>query len=246
LQGLKGLHDLNGKNFKDLKEQGLQARIEDKNFNIFIIKPSVKMPIIYDIFDRINTGGTKLNKQEVRNALLAGESTKLIKRLCQTDYFKKATNEGISDKRMKDQETVLRILCFLIFNYQTDYKGNISEFLEDGMRKLNKMPFEEINSLEKQFQRIMTKSFELFGKSNFRLSSEKGNNPINLAVMDSICHFIVNTSDEFLEKNKEKININYQILLQNKDYLEAVSLATSTKEKVITRFNIVKKILSQI
>ena len=42
-----------------------------KTFNYFfyIIQPPTPERVKYDIFDRVNRGGTPLNKQEMRNAL---------------------------------------------------------------------------------------------------------------------------------------------------------------------------------
>lgn len=246
LEGLNGLKYLNGKTYKNLEEyEGYQAKIEDKNFNIYIIKPSVKLPIIYDIFDRINTGGTKLNKQEVRNALRAGKATKLLKKLSQKDYFLRAIDNGISDERMKVQETVLRILCFLMFDYNKHYKGNMSDFLDNGMQEINTMPDENINNLEVKFKRLMVKSFEIFEKNNFRIISET-RRTINLAVMDSVCNFIHTQSDEFIDNNKTKIRQNMEELLNNSIYIDAVSKSTGGEEKLKTRFSLAKAILSKI
>ncbi|WP_338815729.1 DUF262 domain-containing protein (plasmid) [Bernardetia sp. Wsw4-3y2] len=247
LRGLQGLKHLNGKTYKDLKEYvGLQARIENKALNIFVIKPSVKLDIIYDIFDRINTGGTKLNKQEVRNALLAGKSNQLLRDLVQTDYFQKAINEGISDKRMKAQETVLRVLSFMIFDYETEYKGSMSNFLEMGMRELNKTDDNRIEELKNRFEKVMRLSHSIFEENNFSLQLNEKSKRINLSIMDSVCHFLDTTDEYFIETHKEKIRKNYETLVNDSDYIKAVTLATSSSEKVQERFYLAKTILSNV
>lgn len=247
LRGLKGLKHLNGKTYQDLKEYiGLQARIEDKALNIFVIKPSVKLDIIYDIFDRINTGGTKLNKQEVRNALLAGKSNQLLRDLAQTDYFQEAIDNGISDKRMKAQETVLRVLSFMMFDYETEYKGSMSNFLEKGMRQLNKTEDNKIEELKIRFEKIIRLSYSIFGENNFRLKYKEKSTRINLSIMDSVCYFLDTTDENFIKKNKEKIEDNYKTLVNDNHYIQAVTLATSSKEKVQERFSLAKTILSNV
>jgi hypothetical protein len=247
LTGLKGLPYLNGKTYQDLREYiGLQARIEDKALNIFVIKPSVKLDIIYDIFDRINTGGTKLNKQEVRNALLAGKSNQLLRDLAQTDYFQQAINNGISDKRMKAQETVLRILSFMIFDFKTDYKGSMSNFLEMGMRELNKTDDKNIDDLRNRFEKVMKLSYLIFEDNNFSLQANEKYKRVNLSIMDSVCYFLDSTEESFIVKNKEKIKQNYLILINNSDYIKAVTLGTGSSEKVQERFYLAKTILSNV
>ena len=116
LKGLKALTHLNTYRFSDLAalEGDYQTRIEDKKLTLYIIKPSVSSKVIIDIFNRINTGGTQLNQQEVRNCIFSGKSTKLLKELSEKDYFKDAIDGGISSDRMKDREAVLRYLAFKI------------------------------------------------------------------------------------------------------------------------------------
>ena len=113
---MKALTHLNNCNFSDLAaiEGDYQTRIEDKKLTLYIIKPSVSSKVIIDIFNRINTGGTQLNQQEVRNCIFSGKSTKLLKELSEKDYFKDAIDGGISSDRMKDREAVLRYLAFKV------------------------------------------------------------------------------------------------------------------------------------
>lgn len=241
LKGLKSLDYLNDCSFNDLADiSGFQARIEDKKLLAFVIKPSVPIKVVHDIFNRINTGGTQLNKQEVRNAIYNGKSTRLLKELSETKYFKQAINNGLSPKRMKDQEAVLRCLAFQIFDYSKEYKGNISDFVELAMEKINKMPDEEIHELKQGFERTMKLTFVFFGHSNFRLSKKT---PVNLAILDSVFYFFYQNTSIFLENNRNKITQNFTKLLQDKDYHKAVTSATSIKAKVMTRFDKVKEIL---
>ena len=134
--------------------------------------PSVPLAVVYDIFNRINTGGTQLNRQEIRNCIFIGESTKLLKQLSSKDYFKAAIGNGISSKRMKDQEAILRYLAFKIFDYKKDYKGDMSDFLENAMRKLNLMDKSQIDTYAKDFQEVMKLTYDFFGENNFRFSRD--------------------------------------------------------------------------
>ncbi len=249
LTGLKKLKRLEGMDYKalDTKEtNGLQARIEDKQIPVFIIKPSTRPAIVYDIFERLNTTGTPLNKQEVRNALFRGKSIQILKDLAENEFFLLATNKGISDKRLKAQETVLRVLCFMLFDYEKDYTGNISDFLENGMKHLNtKATEEEIETLKNNFNRIMKWSYEIFGKEAFRLPTQNNKKtPINLAILDSVCYFLHTTEDTFLQANKITIQTNFDALCKKLAYIDAIGLATSDKEKVKKRFNLTKEFLS--
>ena len=137
LTGIEALPKYNGRKFKDLPEV-LQSKFEDKKLTVFILKPSTPMVVIYDLFNRINTGGTQLNRQEVRNCIFIGKSTQLLKELSEQQYFKQAINSGVSDKRMKDREVILRYLAFRWFDYENLYSGDMSDFVESAMKKINK------------------------------------------------------------------------------------------------------------
>ncbi len=242
LTGLEALPKLNGYNFSELIEQpgDYQTRIEDKKLSFYVIKPSVSIQVVYDIFNRINTGGTILNRQEVRNCIFIGKASQLLKELSEQDYFKKAINNGISPKRMKDREAVLRYLAFKIIDYKIDYHGDMSDFVEKAMRKINLMAESEIEKLKTDFKRVMTLTFEFFDQTNFRLPSK-----INIAVLESVCYFFSLQNDSFLLNNKQRIKSNFDKLLKNQDYLEAVRFTTSNRNYVINRFKLAQEILGE-
>ncbi len=248
LTGLEALTQLNGYNFSELKELpgDYQTRIEDKKLIIYIIKPSVPVKVVYDIFNRVNTQGTQLKRQEVRNCIYSGKSTNLLKELSEQEYFQKAIDNGVSSKRMRDREVILRYLTFKIFSYKEDYQGDLNDFVENAMRKINLMSDENINQLKQDFERVMKKTFDFFGNKNFRLPSGTNRGKINIAIFESVSHFFSINSDEFLEQNKETIIENFNNLLENEEYLDSIKYSTSSKSRVITRFRLAQEILGNV
>src|SRR5690606_16005748 len=109
LTDLRILKALNNKKFSDLEEK-LQANLEDFQLIAQVIKPPTPDRIKFDIFDRVNRGGTPLNNQEMRNALYQGKSTKLLGSLSQKEVFKNVTNNSINSRRMKDRYLILRFI----------------------------------------------------------------------------------------------------------------------------------------
>lgn len=250
LKGLEALQHLNDKNFSDLKEMSgaYQTKIEDKKITLYVLRPSVPMEVVYDLFNRVNTGGTPLERQEVRNCIFIGNATKLLKELAETEDFKKAIDNGISPNRMKDREVVLRYLAFKLFDYKKDYKDDMSEFLEKAMRKINKMADADIENLKADFKRVMQISYEFFGTRNFRIpfSDKITRGRINIAVIESVGYFFSKQSDDFLHQNKQIITNNFDILLKNPEYLDAVQKGTGYTKRVITRFNLAQEILGSV
>jgi hypothetical protein len=245
LKGLEALQQLNGKKFSDIDAQ-LRAKIEDKKLLTYTLKPSVAPRVIYDLFNRINTGGTPLNRQEVRNCIFLGKSTQLLKELSEEEYFRRAIDYGIKDTRMKDREAILRFLAFTIFDYESDYEGDMSPFLEKAMVEINRMDDPHLDELKIKFKRVMELTYRFFGSANFRYPTGHSKGLINIAMFESISYFFHNQTDDYLMKNKEKIIENFKILLNDNDYRDSVKQATGAPSRVSKRFKRVFEILGAI
>jgi hypothetical protein len=242
LQELEALSWLNGKRFSELDEN-LQTRIEDQKIPCYTIRPSVPLKMIYDIFKRINTGGTQLNRQEIRNCIYLGKATRLLKELSSQDYFIKAIDSGIRSERMKDQEAVLRYIAFS-WCYE-DYNNDMDEFLGNVMKAINT---EENDSerVKADFQRVMEWTYDFFGEKNFRIPTETSRGRINISVMESVGYFFSESDDESLEKYKNKIIANFERLINDPDYLDAVKTSTGDRKRVKTRFELAMSILGDV
>ncbi|MDI9342439.1 MAG: DUF262 domain-containing protein [Sediminibacterium sp.] len=244
LKGLDALPMYEDKYFSSLPHN-IQSKFEDKRLNIYALKPSTPLPVIYDLFNRINTGGTPLNKQEVRNCIYIGKSTQLLKTLSEQDYFTNAIDNGVKNTRMKDREVILRYIAFRWFDFHSEYSGDMSEYLENCMKELNKKDDSVINEIADDFKRVMLKSFEIWGDKNFRIPTPSTRGTINIAVFETISRYLSLLSDEFIERNKPVLKFNYSKLIKNSEYLDAVSRSTGTKTRVFTRFRIANQILNE-
>lgn len=265
LNSLRALPLLNGKQCNQLSDN-LQTRLRDKKINCYIIKPNVPMRVVYDIFNRINTGGTVLTRQEIRNCIYIGPSTILLTYLSGMEYFKKAIDYGVSDKRMKDREVILRYLAFQIFDYK-QYDGDMDEFLGKTMMYINALGrndlidfktqdiflrkdeeeyktninqklinIEKIRSLVDNFQKVMELSSRFFGKNNFRFPTKYSRGTINIAILESVGYFFAVHNKNFLINNQTQIVKNFSKLLDDNAYEDAVRFSTGDKKRVVTRF----------
>ncbi len=244
LRELESLPWLNEKKFSDL-EGKLRARIEDQKLPCYVIRPSVPLKMIYDIFKRINSGGTQLNRQEIRNCIYLGKATDLLKRLSSQEYFKEAIDGGISSKRMKDQEAILRCIAFMMFEH--DSYNDMDEFLGYAMEEINAEDPDIIEFFEDGFLEMMEWTYNFFGKRNFRIPTESSRGRINISVMESVVYFFTLKDGEFLKKHKEKIVDNFFYrLMKNEDYLDAVKTSTGDRKRVIKRFEFAMSILGDV
>lgn len=203
LKNLRILSQLNEYYFKDL-EPKLQGVFEDYQLFFYIIQPPTPERVKYDIFDRVNRGGTSLNKQEMRNALYRGRSTEMLDRLCGMPEFLLATGRSINKERMKDQYVVLRTIAFLMLhrgefsNIQyLQYRGDIDDFLARFMVYINDDATDNlIAKYEALFCHAMSVSYDLLGENGFRFSGNVIRRPINMPLFEALTYLF-----SFIPKN---------------------------------------------
>lgn len=240
----------NGKKFSDL-DALLQRKIEDYQIDTYIIQPPTPEKIKFDIFDRVNRGGTRLNNQEMRNALYQGNATKLIDELSELDIFKKATGNSIESKRMKDKYIILRFIGFFLYRSHNlgkiEYQGNIDEFLAQVMNFLN-----ELNNYNKEliadirlaFTKSMFFAHNNYGADIFRFDNLNGENkrPINMALFESLAYLFVLCCDKGKIPSKESIEKLKKEKFDNPDkFIKGVDSTANVKY----RFDEVEKFLEE-
>lgn len=248
LYGLNALNKVNGYTCsemrKDEKLSNLIARVEDRQLLFYVISKDTPMSIVYDIFNRINTGGTKLERQEIRNCIFIGHSTRLLKELSGEIAFKEAIDGGISAKRMKDREAALRCIAFTILDYKKTYVRSMDEFLERAMRKINKLSLVEVEDIKKRFLSIMKQTLHVFGMANFRIPSDYTRGRINIAVMETIYYVFYKKAELGQTIDNNLMRQSFQTLLKDSEYLDAVRNSTGSPYKVTTRFELARKIFN--
>ena len=258
LKDLKILPQINGMNFNELEESHLYSRyvtiIEDTQLVVQIIKYPTKDRVRFDIFDRVNRGGTPLNKQEMRNALYQGNATKLLDELSKMKSFKDATGGAISPKHMKDKYVILRALCFYLLwrgnildknKKRMEYLSEMEELLGAGMNLFNKMDLNSIFLLKQLFDRTMTRAYQCLGKDGFRIPSNgKIRRPISMTLFETLFYYFTcfdKTSVSNLEMKKGVVE-----LLQDEEYLRSLQHSVDSSVNVKKRFGKVKEKYKEI
>lgn len=177
------LQKINGLKFSQL-ERNDQQRIERYQLQVNVMSSSTPEYIKLNIFQRINSGSTPLNKQEMRHALYQGKSTKLLQELSECYEFQNAVATKLNTVRMKDRYIILRALAFYLWKnneniknintrIQTDLSNDFEDFLGRYMRIMNSMTDEYINELENIFKKSMVLLHTIYKKQTFRRSEEK-------------------------------------------------------------------------
>jgi len=224
-EGLQYLKDFNDKTFKQLPRQ-YQRRILESTINAYIVEKGTPDSVVYNIFQRINTGGLKLEPQEIRHALYSGQSTIIAEELSKSKEFLIATDWSISSSRMMDQEFVTRFFAFTQLDYKTEYKGNIDEYLIKAMKIVNQYNDDQINEIRYNFSKTMKYAYLIFGRNAFRKIAINGRRGrINKAIFEILSVVFSSMSIDKLEilvANKDIVNENYIRTLERNDFLIAI------------------------
>lgn len=220
-KGMQYLTDFNGKTFDDLPRQYIR-RIKESSIVAYTVTQGTPDEVVFNIFQRINTGGIQLNDQEIRQALYSGKGTDLIKELAERKEFQEATQFAVKSERMLDREYVLRFLSFTELDYKKEYKGNIDNFLIKGLKRANDFNEEDIARVTEQFVRIMNECKDVFGKYAFRkYNKEFRRGPINKAIFEiwAICFSeLDNTQLEKIKENKDKFVAEFGEILAKAEF----------------------------
>ena len=121
LAGLEYLTGLEGQSFNDL-DVVLRRRFQQTQIFVNVIEPQTPDDVKFDVFRRINTGGSPLTAQEIRHCMSRAKSRSLLKALTSMPSFHEATAEAFRhERRMADREVVLRFCAFRSLPSVDDY-----------------------------------------------------------------------------------------------------------------------------
>ncbi|MCK5245247.1 MAG: DUF262 domain-containing protein, partial [Desulfobacterales bacterium] len=251
LSGLEFLHNLRGMGFDELP-RNFRRRINETQVTVYLIEKDTPPEVKFNIFKRINTGGLPLSSQEIRHALNQGEATKMLKRLAESDEFKKATSYGIRDHRMAAQECVLRFMAFTLKSYRSYKSKDFDNFLNTAMTTINNMQENNRMKLEDSFVRSLNASSDIFGIYAFRKQYRKntGRNPINKALFET---WTVNLSNldnvqlkELKGKKEELVNGFIELMNSTSGFDDAISQGTGNVAKVDLRFSKIEELIKEV
>jgi uncharacterized protein with ParB-like and HNH nuclease domain len=223
---LKGVQsDLEGLTYDELKEAD-QNRLDDSILHATVVKqdtPNDADSSIYMIFERLNTGGTPLQPQEIRACVYYGDFNELLSELVEIEEWREIF--GKANRRMKEQELVLRF--FTLFYDYTDYKKILKSYMNEFMahnRNFENHSKEELQSL---FSNAIKKIHEAIGDKAFRTGSR-----MNVAIFDSVLIGIAYRLQDNPTPDIEKLREQYEWLLEQEDYRGFVESGTSSESSV--------------
>lgn len=176
LEGTKYLPSLEGMVWEKLKEGDIEL---PNQLKLFIKRAKLNFSIIlsdsgantkFDVFQRLNTGGTYASGQEVRNSIMI-----MINKPTYTWFKKLSINANflnsisITDRLIDEQypmELVLRHIALTHYNYSP--KKELSDYFDDIIQEILLDDTFEYENFETQFNNTFALVDEILGKDAFK------------------------------------------------------------------------------
>lgn len=228
-----------GKTFKTLDKED-QLRLSDSIIHATVIRqdePTDDQSSIYHIFERLNTGGTLLQPQEIRACIFHGPFDDLLEDLDKNGVWRNIY--GPPSKRLKDQELILRF--FALYFYANQYSRPMKEFLNKFMGANRDLRQISKGKLCKAFVPTVELINDALGSRAFR--PERA---LNAAVCDSVMVGTARGLKKGKVKNVGSFRRTYEALLTDGKYLSAIKTGTSGEANVKKRLERATKVFAQV
>jgi len=199
--------------------------------------PKAKDRSIYEVFERINTGGMRLSPQEIRACISYGEFSTLLRNLNSNHHWRAIF--GKPSNRLKDEELILRFLALL--HDGGKYKKPMRDFLDGFLEEYRSLNNIETKTFTKEFNDTISTVHKLLGAKAFRVGAS-----LNAAIFDAVMVGIARRLRKGpIKKANELVNA-YAGLLKDQGFVAAYVRATSDEESVRNRLRTARKAFANV
>lgn len=181
---------------------------------------------VYSLFERLNSGGTKLYPQEIRVALFQGELLGFIRDLNSHPSWRAIF--GPPSQRLKDQELILRFLAF--WENEDRYERPLKTFLNDYLGENKNMSAAAFAPLADVFRRVTDFASATFGRRALKPASQ-----VNAAFSDALLIGLASRLERGPIEDKDGAIRARQALLGDPIFQAAIGRATADEDRVIRR-----------
>lgn len=251
LQGLSIFQEANGLYFSEL-DASLKSVLQTRSSIRAIILLRMSDPLIkFHVFQRLNTGGVRLNSQEVRNVTFAGRLNDAIVAAAEYPTFTKLLGIGSDEmkreksalwKQMRDVELVLRYLT-LRENWSS-FSGSLGGAMNSYLAENSMITNQEIEERISSFKETVDKVDASFGNIAFKRASEsKKSSRILATLYDAQMIALEGFTYEELLNSKDRIQRSMYELLKNTAFSNSIGAQTNTPRYVKTRISMLQEMV---
>lgn len=186
---------------------------------------------MYEIFNRLNTGGQNLTSQEIRMSLFYSDFYRSLIILNREKKWRELLNQSTVDLHFRDLEILLRSFSMLFFH--ETYKAPMTVFLNDFSKKSSSFNESMISYLENLFKSFLDSCAELTSEDFY-----SNNRKFNISLFESV--FVVICKGVFKEQRLlsgliDKASVAN--LKNNGDFIASTQDSTASKKSVTNRIS---------
>lgn len=221
-----------GDEFKGLTyrtlDESLQFKLDDSYMQATIVAADGSPEIdeaIFQIFERLNSGGTQLTPHEIRVALAAGPLMASIEVLNQGSEWRELF--GSRSKRIRDHELIMRVLA--LYSDSEAYARPLKNFLNKFAQRNRQVEIAE-DPRGSLFMAACREIRDHIGPRAFRRTT---GGQVNTAQAEAVCVAVMRAINE--GRLPENLGDRFDHLLADEDFLKHTERATADKDAVETR-----------
>ncbi len=208
-------------------------RVENLSIPITVLRcdfsKQTHMDFLFTIFHRLNTGGTKLNNQEIRNCIFGGPFNNLLKVLDTNLDWRRLNKMSSNDSyRFVKQEILLRFFSF--HDRLDEYEGHLAGFLNEYMHSHRNETSNFLEAKANLFRRtVACISTQLFsGKSQPKMT---------VTLLESLLVAVARNIDLLEGESAQSIQDRYNRLISHPEFSDG-SLREGLSKKLRVRSRI--------
>lgn len=269
LQGLQYWPELNGRHYHSLPSL-VKAGIDRRSISIIVmLKESAPQDeealfLRQIVFERLNTGGIELERQEIRNALFPGIFNDLLVELSRHPCIRRSWdlpefhvdemssgNRKLTEspffQKMEDVELILR---FFALRHADHYTRGMQGFLDLYMMRASRFDSEVVKALREEFINTIETANRVYGDVLFRpydVKLEKWSDRPQKAFFDAVMVAIsrnIHLADKMEEKRDKILTETIQLFRTH----EAGTFTGrgNTKSDVQNRINLMSNMIDEV
>lgn len=192
---------------------------------------------IYEIFNRLNTGGQNLSPQEIRMSLYYSDFYKLLLELNELSEWRKLINKQSIDVHFKDVEILLR--CIALLFKCSEYKSPMGKFLNTFSKNATTFSSDTIEYIKKLFESFLSCCSSLNDKVFI-----SANGQFIISHFESV--FIATCHEPFENHELPTRKITQDSIVElkeNDDFIKSNQGSVASTANMNTRINKAKEIL---
>jgi len=199
---------------------------------------------MYQVFERINTGGRTLKEQEIRNCVYQGPCNDLLFELNKLKEWRTILGLEKEDSRMADIELILRFFAMNDLKNREEInlkQINLAKYLNHYMNAKNNIDDQEKEEMKKLFATMVIACERVYGEDafkNLKKDSIKFTSKINPAIYDAISVATAYALENGVWDDSINYKERYMKLLKNENFIDAASKRTTNVENIIKRIDL--------